>query len=32
MPVLIELVNLALYIEPRYFAVPAHEIPEPDTP
>ena len=29
MPVLIELVNLALYIEPRYFAVPAHEIPEP---
>ena len=29
MPVPIELVNLALYIEPRYFAVPAHEIPEP---
>ena len=29
MPVLIELVNLALYIEPRYFAVPAPEIPNP---
>ncbi len=29
MPVLIELVNLALYIEPRFVAVPAHEIPEP---
>jgi|GEM_PF-4053534 len=29
MPVLIELVNFALYIEPRYFAVQAHEIAEP---
>jgi len=27
MPVLIELVNLALLIEPRYFAARAHEIP-----
>jgi hypothetical protein len=31
MPVLIELVNLALLIEPRYFAATAHEIPEPVT-
>ena len=29
MPVLIELVNLALLIEPRYFAARAHEIPNP---
>gem|GEM_PF-5065467 len=29
MPVLIELVILALHIEPCYFVVPAPEIPEP---
>ncbi len=29
MPVLIELVNTALYIEPHYFVATAHEIPEP---
>ena len=28
-PVMIGLVNVALYIQPRYFAVPAPEIPEP---